>query len=128
MSYALVYWVTRLDTLTETLGILFIVSCVIAVITGIVIIVAGLECELDNTNIIKSALKVFKPTIIILLTTGLLKCFIPTTAEACLIYTLPKIANSNVIQNEVPETINNIFKIANKCLEDKLEEYTKDRK
>jgi hypothetical protein len=124
MSYALVYWVTRLDTLTETLGILFIVSCVIAVITGIVIIVAGLECELDNTNIIKSALKVFKPTIIILLTTGLLKCFIPTTAEACLIYTLPKIANSNVIQNEVPDAINNIFKIANKCLEDKVKEYT----
>jgi hypothetical protein len=124
MSYALVYWVTRLDTLTETLGILFIVSCVIAVITGIVIIVAGLECELDNTNIIKSALKVFKPTIIILLTTGLLKCFIPTTAEACLIYTLPKIANSNVIQNKVPDAINNIFKIANKCLEDKVKEYT----
>lgn len=127
MSYALVYWVTRLDTLTETLGILFIVSCVIAVITGIVIIVSGLECELDNTDIIKSALKIFKPTLIILLTAGLLKCFIPTTAEACLIYTLPKIANSNVIQNEVPDAINNIFKIANKCLEDKLKEYTETK-
>lgn len=124
MSHALVYWVTRLDTLSETLGILFIVSSVVAIIAGIVIIVAGLECELDNTNIIKSALKLFKPTVIILLSAGLLKCFIPTTAEACLIYALPKIANSSVVQNEVPEAINNIFKIANKYLDDKLKEYT----
>jgi cytochrome b subunit of formate dehydrogenase len=125
MSHALVYWVTRLDTLAEILEVSVIVSSVIAIMSGIVILIAGLEFELDNTNIIKRVLKVFKPAIIILLSTALLKFFIPTTAEACLIYTLPKIANSNVIQNEVPDAINNIFKIANKCLEDKVKEYTK---
>ncbi len=127
MSYALVYWVTRLDILAEILEVSITVSSVIAIISGIIIIVAGLEFELDNTTIIKSVLKVFKPAIIILLSTVLIKFFIPTTAEACLIYTLPKIANSNVVQNEVPDAINNIFKLANKCLEDKVKEYTKDK-
>lgn len=124
MSYALVYWVTRLDVLSEMLGILFIISTVIAIATGIITIIAEFDCEFDNTNIIKGTLKIFKPSIIILLCTALLKCFIPTTAEACLIYALPKIANSDVVQTEVPEAINNIFKIANKCLDDKLKEYT----
>lgn len=128
MSYALVYWVTRLDTLLAFTTVSLILSIMIAVGVGVGILATELDYELtcDDHSAIKRFLKrTFKTSVIILLISMLLKCFIPTTSEACLIYTLPKIANSNVIQNEVPDAINNIFKIANKCLEDKLKEYTK---
>lgn len=125
MSYALVYWVTRLDMLAEVITIALILSALITCGVGAGVLAAEIDCELQVDNTIKRFLKrILKVSTIILLTTTLLKCFIPTTAEACLIYTLPKIANSNVIQNEVPDAINNIFKIANKCLEDKVKEYT----
>ena len=107
--------------------IALILSALITCGVGAGVIATELDYELNNSeDSMKRALKrIFKISTIILLTTVLLKCFIPTTAEACLIYTLPKIANSNVVQNEVPEAINNIFKLANKCLEDKVKEYTK---
>lgn len=126
MSYALVYWVTRLDMLTEIITIALIISALVTTGVGVGVLATVIDFELNADNAIKRFLtRIFKISISILLTTTLLKCFIPTTGEACLIYALPKIANSNVIQNEVPDAINNIFKIANKCLEDKLKEYTK---
>lgn len=126
MSYALVYWVTRLDMLSEIITIALVLSAIITCGVGAGVLATGLDYELNNAeDSMKRDLKrIFKSSVIIVVITTLLKCFIPTTAEACLIYTLPKIANSNVVQNEVPEAINNIFKLANKCLEDKVKEYT----
>ena len=126
MSYELVYWITRLDILKETTTALLVLSSLIVGGVGIRRLAMEFEDELQGDNTKKVLNKILKPSAIILLITVLLKCFIPTTGEACLIYALPKIANSNVVQNEVPDAINNIFKLANKCLENKLKEYTKD--
>lgn len=127
MSYALVYWVTRLDMLSEIITIALILSAIITCGVGAGVLALHFDFELvdDDFYIKKFLNRILKTSLSVLLITTLLKCFIPTTAEACLIYTLPKIANSNVVQNEVPDAINNIFKLANKCLEDKVKEYTK---
>jgi hypothetical protein len=125
MSHALVYWVTRLDILTEIITALLVLSSLIVGTAGLARLAMECDNELNGDAKVKKVLnKILKPSIIVLLITMLLKCFIPTTGEACLIYTLPKIANSNVVQNEVPAAINNIFKLANKCLEDKMKDYT----
>ena len=126
MSYALVYWITRLDMLAEIITIALVLSALITcgIGAGVLAIQFDFELVVDDNHITRFLKRLFKTSIIVLVITTLLKCFIPTTGEACLIYALPKIANSNVVQNEVPDAINNIFKIANKCLEDKLKEYT----
>ena len=44
--------------------------------------------------------------------------FIPNTKEACAILVIPSIANSEVVQQELPKSVESIVKIANRYLED----------
>lgn len=44
--------------------------------------------------------------------------FIPNTKEACAILVIPSIANSEVVKQELPKSVESIVKIANRYLED----------
>lgn len=44
--------------------------------------------------------------------------FIPNTKEACAIIVIPSIANSEIVQQELPKSVESIVKIANRYLED----------
>lgn len=46
--------------------------------------------------------------------------FVPNTKEACAILVIPQVANSDVVQQELPKSIESIVKIANNYLEEKL--------
>lgn len=44
--------------------------------------------------------------------------FIPNTKEACAILVIPSIANSEIVKQELPKSVESIVKIANRYLED----------
>lgn len=48
--------------------------------------------------------------------------FIPNTKEACAILVIPSIANSEVVQQELPKSVESIVKIANRYLDDLVTE------
>jgi hypothetical protein len=74
----------------------------------------------DLKHPVKKSLQIVMFTIIAFFILFAGCAFIPNTKEACAILVIPQVANSDVVQHELPKSIESIVKIANNYLEEKL--------
>lgn len=104
-----VYWITRLDGINEFLIIMAFI--LFLVLVGIII-----SRNIDDKKIWdKTTFKLSFIAIILFF----LAVFIPTTKEMVTIYMLPKIANSQMVQ-ELPDDMKNLKLMALEYLKDQL--------
>jgi signal transduction histidine kinase len=74
----------------------------------------------DLKSSIKKSLRIVMFTIIAFFILFAGCSFVPNTKEACAILVIPQVANSSVVQQELPKSIESIVRIANNYLEEKL--------
>jgi len=118
MSAWTIYLWTRLDTIVDVLEILWV--CALIVVIGAWFI-TGMQCITegeDEYKLGKRATKKFFWWIVLL---GALIVVVPTSKEFAMIYVIPKVANSQVIQKDVPE----LYQMAVDALKEKLVEKDK---
>jgi hypothetical protein len=150
ISPEVVYWVTRLDHMRGIIGFLITLCVVTAFFSAIIAVssqfneeafdcikhhfmryystVDDLKKEFDEKiNAINKMESRFRTAIRIAILAAVgalffvLGCaFVPNTKEACAILVIPHVANSNVVQQELPKSIESIVRIANNYLEEKL--------
>lgn len=111
MSTFFVYLWTRLSVLIG-----FSITTIIAIITlTIVFTMYSIGEDSDiNVRFLKS-----KITIILASISILILLFVPSKKDAAVIYVLPKIANSEIVQS-IPEDLTELYKVGIKELKDSL--------
>lgn len=96
------YWLTRLDGLTS----LFSTITVLGLLCLIIAVPAFFVCKYDDTsdemskNLTRAAIRLITP---IWLFCALGALFLPTTKEMAMIYVVPQITESRVVQQDIPE-------------------------
>ena len=72
----------------------------------------------DQRGPIKITLRVFAFSVIGFFAFFSGCAFVPNTKEACAILVIPQIANSDIVQKELPKSVESIVKLANNYLEE----------
>lgn len=121
LSYTLMYWFTRLDTINIICSIFAFIGFFVIGITTAIYFTASVDTYSDEapaiTKVCKRVIKtLIAPWIIALL--GLM--FVPTSKEMAMIYVVPNIADSQVIKQDIPE----IYDLG----VDALKDWLKDKK
>ncbi len=96
ITSGLIYWISRLDTLQGVFTIAGFITFVTLIILGILIGMATAECDDANEKAFKL---VFKKTAIISIIAIFGAILIPTSKEMAATIVIPKIANSEQLQN-----------------------------
>lgn len=80
---------------------------------------------LEGKNLKKSVVATF---VSIAMFAGLCLAFFPTQKTLAMMYVIPKIANSDFVQKDLPIDSKKIYKMAMKVIENKLTELSNDEK
>jgi hypothetical protein len=116
MSYWTIYWITRLDTISEALGIFAVLtSLLFAVCTVLAIVIGGTE-ENDIAYFFRKAKRLWIFGAVVAAMLGLMCVLTPTTKEAAVIYLVPKMVNS-----EAAKEVENLPKDFARLLQKKVE-------
>lgn len=155
ISTEVVYWVTRLDHIRGLISFIVTLCIAISIISAIIAVSsqfneeafktiklhfmryystvdelkAEFEEKINAINKMESRFRTAVRTAILAAIGAIFfisGCsFVPNTKEACAILVIPQVANSAVVQQELPKSIESIVKIANNYLEEKLTTSTK---
>lgn len=124
ISTSLMYWFTRLDGLHNLFQAIIILGTIAFIIFTVVYIYALCEEQIDDdaTFIKKFASRTLKILSIplILALSGLI--FVPTSQEMAMIYVVPRLAESQVIKQDIPE----IYDLGMNALKDWLKDTKKE--
>lgn len=123
---AMIYWIMRLDGICETAKILLTIS-MIATVAFFAILTAfivdfGPEPDEEEERFIKKAKKCFKISSLFTIVLLVIAMFVPTTKEMCAIVTIPKVVNSEIVTEQIPDATKNLLSLANQYLESLLKE------
>ena len=147
ISPEVVYWITRFDNIRELIGFIAALCAITAFFSAIIAATSQFNEEAfgsikhyfihyatvdflkkdfdEKINAINKMESRFRTAIRTSILTAIgafffvSGCsFIPNTKEACAILAIPSIANSDVVQQELPKSVESIVKIANRYLED----------
>lgn len=103
MSSWTVYWILQLDAIHDTAMCFAILFGFAGLILSGVYISAKFENEKELCNLVKPYRNICIVFVIILIP---LTTLLPTTRTACAIYLVPRIVESKVIQEDLPEIYN----------------------
>jgi hypothetical protein len=128
ISPFIVYLITRLDcaniVITTTLTILIVMAIALSVT-----LFCSLMCE-DADDIEDRRSKIMpllKPITIIIIVLSLTRILLPTSKQACAIIVVPAIANSRVVQQTLPKSIDRIVELAGDYLVNLLSDEQTDK-
>lgn len=79
------YWITRLSSIYDAFLLIFIIAGLVAVLTGIIVLLFSNDDEDDNA-FFKSIKKYFITAVVAVVLSGIGLVFVPKTNEALLIY------------------------------------------
>lgn len=111
-----VYLITRLDDLRCWCGAF--VGVYIALFAGLIIVTLVRSASIDDeltrkgSEAIEGFVRKFKPFIVLPIAVALM-VLIPTTKEAAAIKVVPAIANSEIVQDKIPEALGGLIDLAN---------------
>ena len=108
-----VYWITRLDYI-HNLGVLFILVSILFLLFFNLIIVAN---KLKYRTIQYFLITIASVTLLLGIATV---TFVPSTKEMIVIHVVPKIANSDFVQNDLPKEAKEMYGVAKSYLKEKL--------
>ena len=94
VSAAQIYWLTRLDNISITFGILAMLLSIGLIITTVIRIMM----TIDDDDIPTEFRRVWNFLAISTAITFAVGTFVPTSKEAAAMYVIPKIANSETVQ------------------------------
>lgn len=121
------YWLTRLDNVHDLLcGILvatFIALGILSVIAGIATFVSDTEEDRQKAAF---ARRVWLGAALIALISGLIHVFTPTTKELAAIIVVPKIANSTLVTEKIPQELSELYTLAKQYMIESLKEKKKE--
>ena len=121
------YWLTRLDNVHDLLcGILvatFIALGILSVIAGIATFVSDTEEDRQKAAF---ARRVWLGAALIALLSGLIHVFTPTTKELAAIIVVPKIANSTLVTEKIPQELSELYTLAKQYMIESLKEKKKE--
>lgn len=114
------YWLTRLDSLNNWIGCVFIISTIVGLVVGSVGAMFADTC--DNLSP-KDAFRWARRILLMSLIFGGLGVMVPTTKEMVAIYVVPALANNEQVRS-IPDTA---LKLADEYLKQKLDELTSEK-
>ena len=116
MTWQMVYWITRFNAIISLCNWFFVFG-LSAFLVGLCVALGFADCDKE---IAKKILKryVLSIALPIVLLSASAKAFLPSTAEACAIYLIPKIANNEQVQ-KIPE---NALRLLNAKFEEWIDE------
>lgn len=107
----MVYWITRLEGINALLSVMLAFSIIAAIVTGVLCIMAMTEGDASAPEF-KLCLKICKRASFVGIVAAIGVIMLPTTKEAAAIVVIPKIANSETVQ----ELGSNFVQLANDWL------------
>ena len=93
LTPSLIYWLSRLEDLQVMCTIIGIFTMIGAAVLGIFAVASGAAGE-DAKDVHKATRSAFRRTLPVGVALCLLSCFLPDTRTVAAMYVLPKIANS----------------------------------
>lgn len=109
-----IYWLTRLDGITQIFGIVFSVALLVWIIMGGFIIASYLSGPDENTKFVKTiAWKAF--FVLLASSVGL---FVPTSKEMAAILIIPKITNAVASNEKLTSLPDKVLDLANAWIAD----------
>lgn len=111
ITHSMIYWITRLQGLNALFAILLASSIVTALVTGFIGLIAMTDGGDDEPEF-KTCMKICKRAVFVGIVAAIGVIMLPTTKEAAAIVVIPKIANSETVQ----ELGSNFVQLANDWL------------
>lgn len=118
------YWITRADAIYTTLTgfmVPLIILTVLATIVKIISIFVGADDD-DDVQLIKSVTKFWVGFCVALGLIAGVRMFVPTTKELAAIIVVPKIANSTLVTEKIPQELAELYAIAKQYMVETLKE------
>ena len=119
----LVYWITRLDSLVALFTAGIVVSGLVLLATAIVAVSSYVDDELDISRKAVSFAKLFAA---ILIAFAIARVITPTAKEMCAVIAIPKMANSEIVNQQLPDAVKKVLMQANLYLDEKINEAAKE--
>lgn len=117
------YWLTRLDGIHDLLCGIMVASCVA---WGILSVIAGVATFVSDTKEERQkaafARRVWLGAALIALLSGLIHVFTPTTKELAAIIVVPRIANSQLVTEKIPQELSELYTLAKQYMVATLKE------
>lgn len=113
ITTAQMYWLTRLDSVHSLLSGILVVTCIAL---GILSVIAGIATFVSDTEEDRRkaafARRIWLSAALISLTAGIIQVFTPTTKEMAAIIVVPKIANSQLVTEKIPQELSELYTLA----------------
>lgn len=93
-----IYWLTRLDALNIVCVATLVISAFICVIAAIMFFGVATPDHEEDDPLMKSLLKATKTSFAIAIISTIVAAFLPTTKEMAAIIVVPRVANSETVQ------------------------------
>ena len=123
------YWLTRLDNVHDLLCGILVATCVafgvLSVIAGIATFVSDSE---DEQRKVAFVWRMWRYIMLTVLAAGTIKVFTPTTKELAAIIVVPKIANSTLVTEKIPQELSELYTLAKQYMIESLKEKQKEAK
>ena len=125
-----IYWITRLDTLHESVGV---IACVSMVVALVIHMIASIERSIEKTAVgnWNAAIHIANRLLCISIISGIIIIFLPTTKEAIAMKGIPMILNNEKVQQAAVDSVDGaaeIIKAAKECFVEELKEKSETKK
>lgn len=133
----MMYLIVKLDSIIKFFSIMsnisigFTVVCVLVIGIGHCVYGTSSNSPTENEDILTvrgRAWKICKKFIIALIVCNFIKCFLPTTKEMAAIYIIPKVANSEFVNETFPNELKDIYMMSKDWMKGFLKEKESDTK
>ena len=110
ITTAQMYWLTRLDSVHSLLSGILVVTCIaLGILSVIATFVSDTE---EDRRKAAFARRIWLSAALISLTAGIIQVFTPTTKEMAAIIVVPKIANSQLVTEKIPQELSELYTLA----------------
>jgi len=127
ITTAQMYWLTRLDNVHDLLCGILVITCaafaILSVIAGVATVVSDTA---DDRRKAEFASKLWRNIALAALAAGTIKVFTPTTRELAAIIVVPKIANSTLVTEKIPQELSELYTLAKQYMIESLKEKKKE--
>lgn len=93
---SLIYWISRLDEVQATFTVAGFITAIVLIVLSILIGMAKCDCEEDSEKAFKLS---FRKILIVFIISVFGSILVPTSREMAAAVVIPKIANSEQMQN-----------------------------
>lgn len=121
ITTAEIYWLQRLDDIQVMFIVVLVVFGIIGIIALLITMVHLFSSDKLDKNDFKYVKRFLATAIIFVVIAASGLVFVPTTEQAAAAYIIPKIANSDLVQEKLPAELKDIYAMCKKYLQHKLD-------